>query len=55
MSKVEREFANKVLVNSYGVAQRFVKTLFMARSSIIKTEKVMASNPILVKSNLVES
>ena len=32
VNKVERKFAGKVLVNSYGVAERFVKNLFIASS-----------------------
>ena len=34
VNKVEREFASKSLVNSYGVPERFVKILFIASSSI---------------------
>ena len=46
MNKVEREFAGKDLVNSYGVVERFVENLFIASSSIISTKKFMASNLI---------
>ena len=52
MNKVEREFAGKDLVNSYGVVERFVKNLFIASISIIKTKKVMASNLTFVMSDL---
>ena len=52
MNKVERELAGKDLVNSYGVVERFVKNLVIAGSSIIKTKEVIASNLVLVMSNL---
>ena len=55
MNKVEREFAGKDLVNSYGVVERFVDNFFIASTSIISTKKVIAANLILVMSNLVES
>ena len=55
MNKVEREFAGKNLVNSYGVVERFVENLFIASSSIIKNKKVMASNLIVVMSDVVEN
>ena len=34
VNKVEREFAGKDLVNSYGVVERFVKNLFIASNAI---------------------
>ena len=55
MNKVELEFAGKDLVNSYGVVERFVKNLFIASSSIIKTKKVMASNLIFLMLDVVKS
>ena len=35
LKKVEREFAGKDLVNSYGVVEKFVKSLFIASNYII--------------------
>ena len=52
MNKSEREVAGKDLVNSYGVAETFVKNLFIVSNSITQTKKVMASNLIFVMSNL---
>ena len=42
-------------MNSYGVVERFVRNLFIANSSIIYFRKIMASNLILVMSDVVES
>ena len=52
VNKIEREFAGKDLVNSYGVVERFVKKFLIASTSITLTKKAMASNLMFVMSNL---